>query len=65
MSGWFPFNVFPHMRTRTALVAALAELSRLDGADATVLIKGSRFMQLDRVVDGLVAAEQSGGKPRC
>jgi UDP-N-acetylmuramoyl-tripeptide--D-alanyl-D-alanine ligase len=45
--------------------AALAELSRLDGADATVLIKGSRFMQLDRVVDGLVAAEQSGGEPRC
>jgi|LNFM01.1.fsa_nt_gb UDP-N-acetylmuramoyl-tripeptide--D-alanyl-D-alanine ligase len=43
--------------------AALAELSLLDGADATVLVKGSRFMQLDRVVDGLVAAEQAGGKP--
>jgi hypothetical protein len=26
----------------------------LDNADATVLIKGSRFMQLDRIVDALL-----------
>ena len=50
--------------------AALPELLRLDGADATVLIKGSRFMQLDRIVDALVAGaasqSQAGGRTvRC
>ena len=34
--------------------AALPELLALDGADATLLIKASRFMQLDRIVDALL-----------
>jgi len=44
--------------------AALAALAVLDGADATVLVKGSRFMQLDRIVDGL-AAPAGGGQSSC
>lgn len=45
---------------------ALDELMHLDGADATVLVKGSRYMQLDRLVDGLVAATNpQGEKPGC
>jgi UDP-N-acetylmuramoyl-tripeptide--D-alanyl-D-alanine ligase len=39
---------------------ALAELQRLDGADVTVLVKGSRYMQLDRIVDGLVGPAAGG-----
>jgi UDP-N-acetylmuramoyl-tripeptide--D-alanyl-D-alanine ligase len=42
-STWYP-------DADTALPALLA----LDGADATVLIKASRFMQLDRLVDALL-----------
>jgi UDP-N-acetylmuramoyl-tripeptide--D-alanyl-D-alanine ligase len=34
--------------------AALPDLLALDGADATLLIKASRFMQLDRIVDALL-----------
>jgi len=34
--------------------AALPAVLGLDNADATVLIKGSRFMQLDRIVDALL-----------
>ena len=45
---------------------ALEALAQLDGADATVLVKGSRFMQLDRLVDALVAgANLPGGTTAC
>ncbi len=37
--------------------AALVVLETLDGAGATVLIKGSRYMQLERIVEGLVASD--------
>lgn len=44
--------------------AALAELRQLDGTAATILIKGSRYMQLDRIVDGL-ADTPRGGHDEC
>ena len=40
-----------HFESAEALVAML--LPQLN-ADATVLVKGSRFMQMERVVEGLV-----------
>ncbi|HMM75403.1 MAG TPA: UDP-N-acetylmuramoyl-tripeptide--D-alanyl-D-alanine ligase [Gammaproteobacteria bacterium] len=43
--------------------AALAALTALDGAEATVLVKGSRYMQLDRIVEGLV--QTGGGRASC
>ncbi|MGE3775528.1 MAG: UDP-N-acetylmuramoyl-tripeptide--D-alanyl-D-alanine ligase, partial [Gammaproteobacteria bacterium] len=43
--------------------AALVALTALDGAAATLLVKGSRYMQLDRIVDGLVQA--GGGRASC
>jgi UDP-N-acetylmuramoyl-tripeptide--D-alanyl-D-alanine ligase len=43
--------------------AALVAIAALDGADATVLVKGSRYMQLDRIVEGLAQAD--GGRVAC
>jgi UDP-N-acetylmuramoyl-tripeptide--D-alanyl-D-alanine ligase len=52
------------------VAAALADLERLDGANATVLLKGSRFMRLDRIVDALTAGAghddvPQGSEVRC
>jgi UDP-N-acetylmuramoyl-tripeptide--D-alanyl-D-alanine ligase len=52
------------------VAAALADLERLDGEDATVLLKGSRFMRLDRIVDALTAGAghddvPQGSEVRC
>jgi len=38
---------------------ALPDLLALDGADATVLIKASRFMRLDRIVEALLERDAS------
>lgn len=46
------------------VAAASPELLRLDGTDATVLVKGSRFMQLDRLVDALAAGGSAVGAAR-
>jgi UDP-N-acetylmuramoyl-tripeptide--D-alanyl-D-alanine ligase len=41
-----------------ALAAHVVALARQDGAPASMLVKGSRFMRMERVVEALVAAAQ-------
>ena len=44
-----------------SLDEVIAELRRYDVPAATVLVKGSRFMRMERVVDSLAATANAGG----